>query len=205
MATSVEASDDPIQSLCDEHGIECFRGSLDDVLDRFWQVSLRFKPEHIVRITGDCPLLEPGLIDKVIKYHIDNNYDYTSNATEPTYPDGLDVEVITYNSLERAWREAKRPSQREHVTLYINQNLQEFKTGSYRNEQDLSYLRWTVDEVRDYELVCKIYERLYPQNPVFEMNDILALLEEEPQLKMINTMHERNEGLKKSLEKEIMR
>lgn len=199
VATSTEPSDDLIVKLCEEHGIACFRGSLNDVLDRFYQAAHEVNPEHIVRLTADCPLTDPALIDDVIDFCLDGDYDYVSNSVEATFPDGLDVEVFRFYCLELAWREAILPSQREHVTPFIHQQPLQFNIGLYKSPIDLSHLRWTVDEPKDFELATKIYEALYPTNPSFSTQDILKLLDEHPELAYLNTSHERNEGLKKSL------
>jgi spore coat polysaccharide biosynthesis protein SpsF len=199
IATSTDPTDDGIEELCKKINIECFRGSLDDVLDRFYQAAQLYSPKHIVRLTGDCPLCDPDLIDRVIEFHLAGDFDYTSNTIEPTYPDGLDVEVVRLSCLEQVWHCAKRPSQREHVTLFIHQNPDLFKLGNYKNTIDLSDLRWTVDEPLDFDLVSEIYAALYPQKSDFTTQDVLSLLEINPQLKYTNLYYQRNEGLQKSL------
>lgn len=186
VATSVEPSDDQIAQLCAKHAIDCFRGSLEDVLDRFYQAVERHNPGHVVRITGDCPLIDPEIIDQTIELHLRGQYDYTSNCLERTYPHGLDVEVFTAASLEAAWREAALPYEREHVTPYLKEHPELFKIGSLKNSVDLSHLRWTVDYESDYVLVKRIYESLYQANPAFTTADILALLDAKPELSLIN-------------------
>lgn len=205
VATSDAASDDPLAKMCGDLGVACFRGSLEDVLDRFYKAATASSvvPQHLVRLTGDCPLADPELIDKVIQFHLDGAYDYTCNARgDFTFPDGLDVEVFRLECLERAWREATLPSQREHVTPYVYQHPESFRIGDFKNNVDLSYLRWTVDEPADFELVNRIYEALYPVNPAFATQDILDYLELHPELKTLNVGHQRNEGLLKSLQKD---
>ncbi len=199
VATSNDASDDAIEQLCAANDVTCFRGSLDDVLDRFYRAAKNSNPEYVVRLTGDCPLIDPAVIDAVVRHCIIGRFDYATNAIKPTFPDGLDVEVFTYACLEIAWQEAKLPSQREHVTPFINQQPQRFKIGNYVGPQDLSYLRWTVDEALDFELIKQIYESLYPNKPDFTTGDILALLEKKPDLKSLNLIHKRNEGYRRSL------
>ena len=202
VATSTDASDNLIENLCRERQISCFRGSLDDVLDRFYQAARQFEPDHIVRLTGDCPLADPGLIDRMISFYLDGGYDYVSTAIEPTFPDGLDAEVFSFRCLEEVWTTARLPSQREHVTLSIYQQPERFLIGSYKNDTDLSHLRWTVDEQVDLDLVTEIYGTLYPAKSDFTTNDILHLLEQKPWLKTLNTHYERNEGLQKSFSKD---
>jgi len=202
IATSEHVSDDCIASLAAETGLSYYRGALDDVLDRFYQAAKTFTPLHVVRLTGDCPLADPDLIDRVIEHHIRGNYDYTSNTIEPTFPDGLDIEVFTFSALATAWRNATTPSAREHVTLHIYSNPECFRIGSYKSQIDLSKLRWTVDEAVDFNLVQLIYESLYPIKPAFTTNDIIELLDRQPGLKNMNTNHRRNEGLQRSLANE---
>lgn len=199
IATSNQSTDDAIASLANKIKVNCFRGSLNDVLDRFYQIAFKLNPSHIVRLTGDCPLIDPKLIDQIIKYHLEHDFDYTTNAIEATYPDGLDVEIFTFKALKEAWEEAKLPSQREHVTPFINRQPKRYNIHHYKNDQDLSALRWTVDEPLDFELVTRIYEGLYPQNPQFTTQDVLNFLELNPELKTLNTCHKRNEGYQKSL------
>lgn len=199
VATSRDTSDNGIESLCKNIQMSCFRGSLDDVLDRFYKAAMLYKPDHIVRLTGDCPLIDPQIIDDVIDFYINGNYDYASNTVEPTFPDGLDVEVFKFLALETAWKEAFLPSHREHVTPFIHQNPKRFKIGHYKSKINLSHLRWTVDEPEDFELVRQIYEAIYPYNSAFTTQDILDLLRKNPSLIQINNHIARNEGLKKSL------
>ncbi|TYO98364.1 spore coat polysaccharide biosynthesis protein SpsF [Geothermobacter ehrlichii] len=202
VATSTDPSDDELVKVCMETGIEFRRGSLDDVLDRFYQTASSFTPEHVVRMTGDCPLADPAIIDRVIRAHLESGDDYTSNTLEPSFPDGLDVEVISFKCLRRAWQEAKLPSEREHVTLYVHQNPEMFALGCIKNSKDLSDLRWTVDEPEDFLFVSSVYEELWPNNPEFGMEHILELLERRPDLSIRNSKFQRNEGLKKSRDKD---
>jgi len=202
VATSSDVSDDPLADLCRRKGIECFRGDLDDVLDRFYHAALQCGPDHIVRITGDCPLLDPEVMDGVIEKHIEGNYDYTSNTAPATFPDGLDVEVFRFSALVDAWREARLPSEREHVTPYIRNNPDRYRMGNLLNGEDLSSLRWTVDERRDLDFVRRVYEYLYPEKPAFGMKDVLNLLKQKPKLMEINSGISRNEGYSKSLRKD---
>ena len=201
VATSNDRSDSDIDNLCINIQIPCFRGSLDDVLDRFYQTAMQYKLEHVVRLTGDCPLIDPEIIDDVIEFYLKGGYDYATNSMVPyTFPDGLDVEVFRFTVLEKAWHEALLPSYREHVTPFIRQHPEKFKVGHYKNEVDLSYLRWTVDEPEDFEFVSQIYKELYPQNPTFITEDILELINRKPSLLEINSHVERNLGAKKSAE-----
>ncbi len=200
VATSTEPGDDAIEALCASAGVRCFRGSLHDVLDRFYQAALPVRPEYIVRLTGDCPLADPDVIDRVVEFLIAGGYDIAGAA--PTFPDGLDVEAMRFAILEHAWRHAVLPSDREHVSLFIVRQPERFRVGGYESAIDLSHQRWTVDEPEDFELVRRIYEALYPANPAFTTKDILGLLAEQPELSEINRRFRRNEGLERSLAKD---
>lgn len=202
VATSIDNSDDPIEDLCHKNNIECFRGSLNDVLDRFYRAAKAFKPEHVVRFTGDCPLIDPQVADRLITLHLYGGFDYTTLSSPPSFPDGLDTEAIYYPVLEQVWSEASLPSQREHVTLFIYQNPQRFEIGNLENTEDLSKMRWTVDQQEDFDLVTKIYEALYPKNSNFLMQDILNFLITNPNFAAINGKYQYNEGLLKSLEED---
>lgn len=202
VATSVEPSDDPIVELCRNIETFCFRGSLDDVLDRFYHASVPYQPDHVVRLTGDCPLADPHVIDDVIHFHLEGKYDYTSNTLEPTFPDGLDVEVMRWTALKEAWTEAKLPSQREHVTPFIHSQPNRFKLGSYKGKIDFSALRWTVDELDDLMFVKHIYEALYTEKSTFGFQDVLNYSNNHPNLRGLNSQYIRNEGLQGSLAKD---
>lgn len=203
VATSEDASDDAIERLCRQLGIACYRGSLADVLDRIYQAALPDAPDHVVRLTGDCPLADPALIDALIDFHLAQGYDYSSNCHIPSLPDGLDAEVMRFFALEAAWREARLPSEREHVTPFIRKHAERFRIGLWRNPVDLSQLRWTVDEAEDFEFVSRVYAALYPSNPAFGMQDVLDLLARQPELAAINQGLRRNAGFEKSLEQDL--
>jgi len=202
VATSTHPEDDVLEALCSGLGVPCFRGDLEDVLDRFYRAAKPYTPKHVVRLTGDCPLTDPRLIDELIDFYLEARCDYANNCEEPTLPDGLDAEVFSFAALTRAWQEAVLPSQREHVTSFIRSHPERFKIGIYKYQRDLSDLRWTVDEPEDLQFAAKVYEKLYPADAAFRMEDILALLEREPELMEINRRFERNSGLKKSIEKD---
>ncbi len=142
---------------------------------------------------------DPEIVDQVVSFFLEGKFDYASNTIEPTYPDGLDVEVFRFSCLEDAWREAALRSEREHVTPFIYKHLERYRLGSFRGERDLSHLRLTVDEPEDFELVKKIYAALYPHNPEFKLRDILDFLDSHKALLGINAVYKRNEGYLKSL------
>jgi glutamate-1-semialdehyde 2,1-aminomutase len=203
VATSDQAEDDAVAALCTGLGVACFRGSLDDVLDRFYQSASQRHPATVVRLTGDCPLTDPEVIDNCIDFFREGNFDYASNAVEPSFPDGLDVEVMRFECLAEAWREARLPSEREHVTSFIHSHPKRFRIGHYRSDRDLSHLRWTVDEADDLEFVRAVYAALYHDNHGFATREILALLESRPDLAGLNASHQRNEGMEKSKQQDI--
>ena len=149
--------------------------------------------------SGDCPLVDPELIDQLIEFHLKGNFDYSSNILKPTYPDGLDIEVVRFSCLEEAWHTAKSKLEREHVTPYFYHHPERFSLGDFRDKKDLSQLRWTVDEPEDFELVTRIYESLYPKNPAFTTQDVLDFLASEPGLIQLNSGHMRNAGLKQTI------
>ena len=198
VATSTKQDDDAIANLCEKLNVTCFRGNLNDVLDRFYCAAQQFPSNHIVRLTGDCPLIEASIIDQVITLHLNKGVDYTSNCLIPCLPDGLDVEVFTLNALQQSWQQATKPSEREHVTQYIINNNDKFTIASYQYSPNLSEHRWTVDEANDFEFVDKIYQYLYPNKPNFTMEDVLSLLKQRPDLIKINNEFSRNQGLASS-------
>jgi spore coat polysaccharide biosynthesis protein SpsF len=202
VATSEEKDDDKLAALCKERRIRCFRGSLDDVLDRFYRAAASREPEHVVRLTGDCPLADPEVIDLVVERHLADENDYTSNALVRTWPDGLDCEVVRFACLEEAWREAALPSEREHVTPFLYNHRDRYRVGSVERDPPLPRYRWTVDEEPDLELVRRIYESLYPKSAAFTTADILELLEREPDLVEINAGVDRGAGWERSMKED---
>lgn len=200
VATSDDASDDPLAAMCAAICVPCYRGSLHDVLARFQGASVAHGPaDHIVRLTGDCPLADPAVVDTVVCHHLSTGSDYTSNAIQPSWPDGLDVEIMRASVLQRAFCEAGLPSEREHVTPYLYKHPERFRIEYVKGDRDLSALRWTVDESADLAFVSEIYAALYAQNPAFDTAAILALLEQRPELERLNGQFLRNEGYAKSL------
>ncbi len=179
-----------------------FRGSNQDVLDRIYRAATKYGATDVVRITADCPLIDPNVIDFVVESHVESQAEYTTNTYPPTYPDGLDVEVISYPTLTKIWNLAEKPSEREHVTLYIKNNYLDFKIKNVVSDIDLSSLRWTVDEERDFRFVDAVYSALFHENYKFSMGDILSLLDKYPELIEINSGIMRDEGLRISLEGE---
>jgi spore coat polysaccharide biosynthesis protein SpsF (cytidylyltransferase family) len=198
VATTIKEEDGRIEKVCKKIGVDCYRGAEDDVLDRYYQAAKKYYPQNIVRITADCPLADPVLIDEIIDIHVNGNYDYTSNTLAETYPDGLDVEVFTFSALKEAWKNAKLASEREHVTPYIKYKGN-FKRFSVELSPSLADKRWTVDTQRDFEMVKQIYHALYREDKVFLMNDVLRYLKENHGIEEINAGITRNEGYLKSI------
>ena len=191
VATTYLNVDDPIVDLCKKNSISFYRGHPDDLLDRHLNVGKKYNSHAIVKIPSDCPLIDPNVIDKVIKYYLDNStsFDYVSNLHPPTYPDGNDVEIFSLESLEKAWEEAEKDLEREHTTPYFWENPDKFKIGNVIWDTGFDYSmshRWTIDYVEDYKFVESIYNELYDKNHIFSLNDILSLLKEKPELSQIN-------------------
>lgn len=203
LATSTEASDDPLEEVAAKSGVEIFRGSLDDVLDRYYQCAKKYQPEHVVRITGDCPIIDWRIVDHVIAKHMEKQNDYT--ATSEDFPDGLDTEVIRFSALEYTWKMAKMMSEREHVTLYLRNHSEMFQMEIIPCEKKLNNMRWTVDEPQDFTFIEKVFSGIYEKKHDFSMEDVLNFLEENEEVLTINCGIKRNEGLTKSLanDKEI--
>lgn len=200
LSTTIQSEDDALVAWANNQGIKCFRGSVGDVLERYYQTALKAKATQIVRITGDCPLLDIKIVDEVVRLHISSKNDYTSNNHPPTFPDGLDVEVFSFVSLEKAQAEARLNSEREHVTPYIWKNVAKFKIGNLANSKDLSNYRWTLDTKEDMDfirLVVRECERLQLVNA--GLQTILKILSENPGWQDVNKKNLRNQGYKQSL------
>ena len=185
VACSTEPGDEAIVRECERLGIGYFRGSDSDVLDRYYQTSRAFPSDAYVRITSDCPVIDPEVIDHVVNAFAAGGFDYASNTVQRTYPRGLDTEVFTAEGLARIWREAKEPYQRVHVTPYFYQNPQLFKLGYVTQEVDQNEMRWTVDTPDDLRFIKAVYEALGGGDE-FTWRDVLELLERRPELAAIN-------------------
>lgn len=197
VATTIEPADIEIVNLASGLGYRTYVGSQQDVLDRYYQAARLIKPEYIIRLTSDCPLFDWRVLDEAIE-ELSPKSDDLSMLSE-TFPDGQDLEIVRFEALERAWKEARLASEREHVTLYIKNHpelfvLQDFKNkyGNYNSE------RWTLDEADDLEFIRVVYEHFFP-NTNFSMQDIYDFLNENPEVRNINSGYMRNEGLAKSL------
>ena len=161
VATTTSPEDDIVYEQSIKWGYQSFRGSENDVLDRYFQAARNIKPDWVIRVTSDCPLIDAKLIDEVVEYALDKNFDYCANNLLEHYPDGQDIEIFTFEALARAWKEADKQSEREHVTPYIryrtdNMGMKLFAVGSYDCETDYSKIRMTVDEPKDLELIKQL-------------------------------------------------
>jgi spore coat polysaccharide biosynthesis protein SpsF (cytidylyltransferase family) len=196
VATSTEPSDDEVASFCDERGIDCVRGSEADVLERYYQAATEYDADPVVRLTADCPLLSPPVIDRVVSTYYQSDAEYVANVLEYTHPDGLDIEVFAAEALETAKEEATEPEDREHVTPYIREN-DRFDALNVENVIDMetaydfvddeTILRWTVDYPEDMAFVRAVYDRLTRNGHwVFDQPSVLELLERDPSLRDIN-------------------
>ena len=187
VATTTMPSDEPIVELCQSHEISCFRGSEDDVLDRYYHAALQHSAELVVRITSDCPLIEPCIIDRVVEEYLkgDGALHYVSNTLpHRTYPRGLDTEAISFNTLACAWQEDDNPGWREHVTPFIYRNPDRFQIQSIVHNIDLSHHHWVVDTLEDLKFIRQIYN--YFMRDDFDWTEVLELLERHPEWLEIN-------------------
>ena len=194
VALTNEELDDQLALLCQKNNIKIFRGSSLDLLDRHYKTSKEYGAEVVIKIPSDCPLIDPHVIDKVILYYINNRdkYDFVSNLHPPSYPDGNDVEIMSFKALENAWINAKKDFEREHTTPFIWENPDIFRIGNVVWERGLDYSmthRFTIDYKEDYEFIKRVYDELYLKNKSFGLNEILILLEEKPEIKKINEMY----------------
>ena len=200
VATSTDPSDDPIADWCAVSGTRCYRGSLDDVLDRFLGATRASDATHVVRITADCPLIDPDLVDLVIRTTVEQDLDYCGLAGE--FPDGLDCEVMTRSALERAAVEAMLPSEREHVTPYLKRPDVSLRRGEVRPFTGLGHQRWTLDRPEDLRFLEAVLERSSKDALSVTTEDILAILEARPDLMAMNAGIVRNEGYLRSLDED---
>ena len=194
VATTTGAADDAIAELCAANGLECFRGDALDLLDRHYQAARHYGADVVLKIPSDCPLIDPAVIDEVVRFYLDfaERYDFVSNLHPATFPDGNDVEVMPFEALETAWREARRPLEREHTTPFFWENPGRFRLGNVEWGTGLDYSmshRWTIDYPEDYDFITAVYEALYPGNPTFGLAEILRLLAQRPGIAQLNARY----------------
>lgn len=192
VATSIDERNKPLVEHVRKLGYTCEQGSENDVLDRFVQAARAQQADVVVRITGDCPLVDPALVDEVIRRCKDADVDYFSNISPPTYPDGLDIEVCSFKALEQSWQATNKPYDREHVTPFLRESGL-FKTASMQHVEDLSILRWTVDEPADFSVIEKVFLHFHPRTD-FTWGEVLNLQHQQPDIFNINQHIIRNEG-----------
>lgn len=192
LATTRNQNDNILENWAIENNIPCFRGSENNVLDRYYQAASYFSAQTIVRITADDPFKDPDIIDNVIKLFKEDNLDFANNNNPPTFPEGLDTEVFSFKALQMAWKGSDDDFEKEHVTQYFYRNPSIFRQECLRNSSDLSYLRWTIDTSADWEMAEAVYNKLFNDKKIFKMLDILELLEKEPDIAKININVERS-------------
>jgi spore coat polysaccharide biosynthesis protein SpsF len=190
IATTTNPEDDVIEEFAKSNNIKLFRGSSNDVLDRYYQCAKIFSLNHIVRITADNPLLDPKILDNIIKFYKKENFDYVNNVTKRTFPYGTEVEIFSFSVLEHMWKNAKTLFDREHVTPYIHNNPDQFKSRCIENTIDYSYLHWTIDFIEDFKLVQALTIKI--KNRPILLKNILELFVKEPELKKINQITSKN-------------
>ena len=186
VATTTVPADEVMVAECDRLEVVCFRGEEQDVLDRYYQAARANAADAVVRVTSDCPLIDPELVDETVEVFRDEHADYASNVFPRTYPRGLDTEVFSFDALDRAWREAREAHQREHVTPYLYEHPQIFKLASLSGAADYSRYRWTLDTLEDLELLRTIYSRFHGRDD-FSWKEVLRLMEREPELAELNS------------------
>jgi len=186
IATTTNKEDDKLELWAKDNNVKIYRGSELNVLQRYYKAAIENDVDIIVRITADDPFKDYRLIDEAIEVLIDGNLDFVCNNNPISFPEGLDVEVLSFNSLKKSYRNAVSDFDKEHVTQYIHKNQNKFKVTNLLNSSDLSFYRWTIDTEEDYKFVSAIYKKLYSVNKLFLPEDIYKLLEENPSLMTIN-------------------
>ena len=204
LVTTKNPQDKILLEIAKECEIFGFRGKTNDVLDRFYQCAIKFDADPIIRITGDCPLIDPIVVKNMLNYYKKKKFDYMTNVFPPTFPDGLDVEIFSFKTLARINHKAELKSDREHVTSYVKNHPDEFRIFNYENKQDLSHLRWTVDEKKDLDLIRLIYENMQHKF-VFYMKDVINIVKKNRNISLVNYGINRNEGYLISLKKDKSR
>ena len=199
IATTTNQEDDEIEKFANNNSVNIFRGKEKDVLDRYFQCAKKYSFSTIVRITSDCPLIDPQIVDKVIEQFFSGNYDFATNTLIRTFPIGTDVEVFSFSALNRAWENTQLPSEREHVTPYLRKE-ENFKIINIENDKNISNLRLTVDRIEDFELIKEILNNI-SINPI-HLEDILELFSRKPELIEINKHINNNEGFNRSLKED---
>src|SRR3990167_4736809 len=212
VATSTRLEDKKIVEFCKKNGVDAFIGPEKNVLKRYYLAAKQYRADVIVRITADCPLIDPKIVEKSIRTFFKGNFDYLAILTgagslkskDKKYPDGMDCEVFSFQSLEKAYREATSNKEREHVTVYIWRNPNSFKIGKLKSIKDYSNIRLTVDYKEDFDLIRKIYKELYFKNKFFGLSDIISLVKDRPEFLKINQRYIGQEGYEKLWKKKAI-
>ncbi|MDP2648510.1 MAG: glycosyltransferase family protein [bacterium] len=203
VATTNMPEDDAVEDIARKSGVGVFRGSEKDVLDRYYQAAKEARADIVVRLTGDCPLHDPNVIDEVVARFLDADGSFDHVGTPKNYPEGLDTEVFTLASLESAWKNAKLPSEREHVTPYFINHPELFRGDAWESgEGDNSKMHWSVDTEADFRFVSEVYGALYKEGQCFHKDDVVGLLDNRPELRDINMGGTGREGYEKSLKED---
>jgi spore coat polysaccharide biosynthesis protein SpsF len=192
LATTNTHTDDELANWAEKESVSVFRGSENNVLERFYFAAKYYSADIIVRITADDPFKDPRIIDSVIEKLIKEELDFAYNNNPPTFPEGLDTEVFTFEALEKAYLQSVDDFEKEHVTQYFYRNSNSFKQSNLSNDKNMSYLRWTIDTVIDYEMTKLVYSHLYKEDNIFYMNDILQLISRERAISQINMSETRS-------------
>ncbi len=198
VATTIDEGNFPIVDVANKLGVDCFRGSENDLLDRYYQCAKNYGVDIIVRLCCDDPFVDHEVIDRAVQILIDEDADWVTNHFETTYPEGLDIDVFPFSILEETWKEATLKSEREHVFPYVFNNKDQFKFINFKQDVDYSSLRWTIDYQEDLDMASSVYDYLYDTKEVFLQDDILKLIEEHPEIMEINRSIEHYAGIKKS-------
>lgn len=195
IATSLDSTDDTLSQFLEDHSFNVYRGSLDNVLSRFLEVSEKYPHDSLIRLTGDCPLVMPELVDQMVEAFYEKDVDYLSNTLDPTYPDGLDIEIMKLGVLEKLSTFHLEPKELEHVTYGIYKRPESFLLSNFSNKSNHSHERWTVDYQEDFEFVHSIFSRFTGRETEFTYQEVIEFLEENPQLRAQNHTHNRNQQL----------
>lgn len=186
IATTIEKQDQPIVDFCESIGVDYYRGSEKDVLSRYYEAGKKFNGDIILRLTSDCPLIDPKTIDVTLQHYLNNTYDYVSNTIVRTFPRGLDTEVFSVDSLHKAYEEATLERDREHVTSYLYTHPEIFKIGYITSPKDYSAHRWTVDTIDDFQLIELILTKMYKPDETFHFEDVIEVINKHPEWFYLN-------------------
>ena len=199
IATTTKPEDNVFEKIATKAEIELFRGSENDLLDRYYMCAKHYgTPTGVVRLTSDDVFVDHEVIDHAIAVYQAEQVDFVTNHFEPTYPEGLDVEIYRFDTLEKAWRNATLLSEREHVFPFIQNHPEQFKIINFKQKKNYSHLRWTIDYECDYDMAKLVYNHLYEKKPIFLQKDIIEIIRQYPEIAKVNSHIKRKEGVNKS-------